>query len=147
MAKLECRATVYIATSKDGYIADKDGSVEWLNNCVPKLSEGEDCGKSLEDLLSSVDAIVMGRKTFESVIKLCQPIGPHPWPYRKTPLLVLTNNKEFKVPESLDTVSLGSGDPAAVMADLALRHGAKFSELPSLIDIYIFLYIWRRTFT
>lgn len=49
----------YIATSADGYIARKDGSVEWLDRPRPKGNY--DMGAFLE----SIDAIIWGRKTYE----------------------------------------------------------------------------------
>ena len=54
-------AVVYVAASVDGYIARADGSLDWLPNADP--DQGEDYGWS--DLMASIDAVVMGRETFE----------------------------------------------------------------------------------
>ena len=61
-------ASVFIATSIDGYIADADGGVDWLNDLqtTHPLPEGDDGGFGA--FVSSVDAIVMGRTTFETVL-------------------------------------------------------------------------------
>lgn len=73
---------VYIATSLDGFIADKDGGLDWLND-LPNPT-GSDYGFS--DFMGRVDAILMGRKTYEKVLSFdCD------WPYSKK-VFVLSNN-------------------------------------------------------
>ncbi|WP_411991908.1 dihydrofolate reductase family protein [Agarivorans sp. DSG3-1] len=79
---------VYIAVSLDGFIADKNGGLEWLES-VPN-PEGLDLGYNA--FIESIDALVMGRNTFEKVISFdCE------WPYRK-PVMVLSNSLK-KLPE------------------------------------------------
>lgn len=55
---------VYIGTSLDGYISAPDGSLDWLSY-VP-VPEGEDLG--FAEFMGRVDAVVMGRKTFETLL-------------------------------------------------------------------------------
>ena len=81
--------SVFIATSLDGYIADKNGGVDWLHS-VPN-PDNDDMGYI--DFTSNIDALVMGRSTFETVIGF-----DVPWPYNK-PVFVLSN-KMKKIPES-----------------------------------------------
>ncbi len=50
---------LYIAMSQDGFIADKQGSVDWLPQEAP---EGEDFG--FEEFLASIDVIAQGSRTF-----------------------------------------------------------------------------------
>ncbi len=57
---------LYIATSRDGFIADKNGSVDWL----PHPAEGEDVGFS--DFLASVDVIAQGSRTYEQSISFIE---------------------------------------------------------------------------
>lgn len=72
---------VFIASSLDGYIADKNGGLDWLE-IVPN-PENVDMGYNA--LIERVDAVVMGRKTFETVCNFdCE------WPYEK-PVFVLSN--------------------------------------------------------
>ena len=75
---------VFIATSADGFIADESGSVGWLNEENAKVTEGEDCGFAAH--MASVQCILMGRKSFESVLGF----GDDAWPYGEKPLVVLT---------------------------------------------------------
>ena len=75
---------VFIARSLDGYIADKNGGLDWLNS-VPN-PDHLDLG--YEKFIQSVDAIVMGRTSFETVCSF-----DVQWPY-KIPVFVLSNSLE-----------------------------------------------------
>jgi dihydrofolate reductase len=71
---------VYIAQSLDGFIATDDGGIEWLE-AIPN-PEGSDFGFS--EFISKVDALLMGRNTFEKVLSFGA------WPYA-IPVYVLSN--------------------------------------------------------
>lgn len=88
----EIKASVFIATSLDGYIARKDGSIDWLDKMNATISPGEDCGFS--KYIESVDVIVMGRNTFKQVLSF-----GGDWFY-SIPVVVLSHNK-IKIPEYL----------------------------------------------
>jgi dihydrofolate reductase len=64
------KVTLYIAASLDGYIARRDGGIEWLSILD---TEGEDFGYS--DFYESIDAIVLGSNTYEVGL------GFDEWPY------------------------------------------------------------------
>lgn len=74
------RNVVFIARSLDGYIADKNGEIDWLHT-IP-IPENLDMG--FVALMDRIEAIVMGRTTFETV---CSFEGA--WPYSK-PIFVLS---------------------------------------------------------
>ncbi|HNH07324.1 MAG TPA: dihydrofolate reductase family protein, partial [Leptospiraceae bacterium] len=74
--------SVFIAVSADGYIAGKDGALEWLS-AVSR--EGEDYGYL--EFFSTVDTLVMGRNTYEKVLSFGD------WPYEKKDCIVLTKEK------------------------------------------------------
>src|SRR5438094_671657 len=74
------KTSIYIATSLDGFIAGKDGSLDWLN--IVK-QEGEDYGYS--DFMGSVDCLLIGRNTYETVRSFNE------WPYEQKKVLVLTH--------------------------------------------------------
>ena len=80
---------VFIATSLDGYIADKNGGLDWLQS-IPNPNN-DDMG--YVEFTNGIDALVMGRTTFETVIGF-----DVPWPYNK-PVFVLSN-KLNEIPES-----------------------------------------------
>ncbi|MGC5702675.1 dihydrofolate reductase [Pseudomonas sp. NFXW11] len=80
---------VFIATSVDGFIARDDGSIDWL----PAGQPGEDYGYG--DFMASVDGIVMGRGTYDSVLAF------EPWPFAK-PVVVLSRSlAQQDVPQHL----------------------------------------------
>jgi len=54
---------VMIATSADGFIARKDGGVDWLDRPQPKGNYG------MGDFWKSIDTILWGRKTYELILK------------------------------------------------------------------------------
>lgn len=80
---------VYVATSLDGFIAASDGGVDWLME-VPN-PDGSDFG--FGEFMRGVDALVMGRNTFEMVL------GFGSWPYHK-PVFVLSSTLR-EIPETL----------------------------------------------
>ena len=79
------KASVFIATSLDGFIARRDGNLDWLDEANAVVPEGEDCG--FQAFTDSIDTLIMGRNTFEKVL----PFGQ--WPYGSTPVIVLSRNK------------------------------------------------------
>jgi dihydrofolate reductase len=78
-------ASVYIATSLDGFIAREDGSIDWLMEANTTVPAGEDCGYSA--FMSTVDVLIMGRRTYEQVATF------EPWPYEGRRVVVLTSRE------------------------------------------------------
>ena len=66
---------VFIAKSLDGYISDKNGGLDWLHS-IPN-PENNDMGYT--NFMKDIDAIIMGRSTFETVCNF-----DIDWPYQKT---------------------------------------------------------------
>lgn len=111
MATDQLTVSVFIGTSLDGFIARVDGSIDWLDSA--QELEGEDYG--YEAFMDSVDAVVMGRNSFETVLGF----GGE-WPYPK-PVVVLTS-RHLEVPSELaGKVSTLGGEPEAIVAELASR--------------------------
>ena len=105
-------ASVFIATSLDGFIARPDGRLDWL-----PVDGGEPHG--YDEFIATVDAIVIGRKTFETVLTF------DAWPYGTKPVVVLsTRPEELKAPEGAVCDAM-SGSPDEIVARLAeqgMRH-------------------------
>jgi dihydrofolate reductase len=100
------RCSVYIAASLDGFIARKDGSIDWL---ALVEREGEDYG--FKSFFGSIDTLVMGRKTYETAL------GFGSWPYPEKRCIVLTH----RAPESRH----GEEFHAGPLPDLLDRLGAE----------------------
>lgn len=94
------KASVFIAASLDGYIARKDGSLDWLPGADGNAAENEDYGYA--KFFDSIDLLVMGRNTYD-FIKNAAP----EWPYKKKRVVVLSRTL---APDNLpEGVSLASG--------------------------------------
>jgi dihydrofolate reductase len=102
---------VYIGTSLDGFIADREGGLEWLES-VPN-PDNEDFGWS--EFLGSIDAVVMGRNTFETILGFN--VG---WPY-PVPGFILSRSLK-NLPEGFeDKVAIISGTPEEITENLNSR--------------------------
>lgn len=105
------KCSVYMATSADGFIAKPDGDIEWLHRPEYAFSGGD--GLSYDEFISTVDALVMGRNTFEKVLTFGE------WPYENISVSVLSTG-ELNVPDHLRTkVKTDSGAPKELVARLA----------------------------
>lgn len=82
--------SVFIATSLDGFIADKDGGLDWLNS----IPNPENIDMGYNSFTNQIDAFVMGRITFETVCGF-----DIEWHYQK-PVFVLSNSLQ-EIPENL----------------------------------------------
>ena len=99
---------VFIATSLDGYIADDHGGIEWLH-AIPNPDQ-DDMG--YQAFISQIDAIVMGRATYEVVCSF----GIE-WPYTK-PVFVLSETLSDVQEAHRGKVTILSGTPSAVLAQI-----------------------------
>lgn len=77
---MAARFSVFIALSVDGYIARKDGGLDWLGRVE---MPNEDYGYA--EFMGSVDTLVMGRGTYDTVL------GFGDWPYDGKRVIVVTN--------------------------------------------------------
>jgi len=96
---------VFIATSKDNFIADKNGNIDWLHS-IPNPNQ-DDMG--YQEFMNGVDALLMGRNTFDTVSGF-----DIEWPYEK-PVFVLSNSLK-QIPDELSgKVELLKGDLNSVL--------------------------------
>ena len=101
------KCSVFIATSLDGLIAREDGGIDWLERANTLVPVGEDCGYA--QFMSTVDALVMGRATFEQA-------GRFPaWPYEEKPVYVLSGSMTQLPSGTPTTVRLLNAEPRAVV--------------------------------
>lgn len=105
---MNLRVSVYIATSLDGFIARKNGEIDWLTGG----ESSQDYGYA--EFISSIDQIVMGRNTYEKVLTFGR------WPYEKK-VIVLTGKDLSIPPELANSVELLSLTPRALTAELQRR--------------------------
>ena len=102
------KASVFIATSLDGFIARLDGGLDWL-----PAGGGEPHG--YDEFIATVDAIVIGRKTFETVLTFDD------WPYGTKRVIVLTSTPSaLKAPQGA-VCEMINGSPPEIVAHLASK--------------------------
>jgi dihydrofolate reductase len=118
-------ASVFIGTSVDGFIARVNGDLDFL-----PAGGGEPHG--YDEFMASVDALVIGRKTFDTVLAYPE------WPYGKKRVVVLSSRPlDFsRVREGV--VEQMSGAPAEIVSKLAGR-GVKHIYVDGGITIQAFL--------
>jgi len=117
-------ASVFIATSVDGFIARANGGLDWL----PQAPEEH----GYDAFIATVDALVIGRNTFETVLSF------DTWPYGAKPVFVLTT-RPLPVPTPAGAVvERMSGDPRAIVSQLAAR-GVRHIYVDGGITIQRFL--------
>jgi len=124
------KVSVYIATSLDGFIAGKDGDLDWLNRANATVPEGEDCG--YHAFMDSVDVLIMGRKTYEQVLSFGQ------WPYDETRVIVLSRNP-ITFPANLPRCVSHSSELPRALFDRLAAEGAKHLYVDGGITIQRFL--------
>ncbi|WP_319590256.1 dihydrofolate reductase family protein [uncultured Draconibacterium sp.] len=108
---MDTKIHLFIATSIDGYIADKNGGIDFLNS-VPN-PEHKDLGYNA--FIEKMDAIVMGRSTFETVLGF-----DIQWPYQ-LPVFVLSTSMS-KIPiELIGKVEIVNGNPAEITKQMNER--------------------------
>ena len=123
---------VFIASSLDGFIARPDGALDWLMQAQAGAPAGEDFGYA--DFMAGIDALVMGRKTFETVL------GFDTWPYGDRPVVVMSRQPTLQIPEALKpAVQHGRAGPASTLQVLA-RQGIRrvYLDGGELIQSFLF---------
>jgi dihydrofolate reductase len=103
----ESRVTIHMAASLDGFIARKDGSVDWLETS-DRYADGETLEPGfVEAFLKTIDCYVMGSRTYETALAFeAKGFG---WSYGDKPTFVLTRRS---LPRIRDSVQFHSGDLA-----------------------------------
>ena len=105
--------SVFVGASVDGFIARPDGGLDFLE-AGDGSETGESTGHGYEEFIADIDAIVMGRNTFDTVL------GFKSWPYGKRRVIVLSR-RALDLSGVQGTVEQMSGEPAEIVRQLAAR--------------------------
>ena len=107
MANSTSRVTIHMAASLDGFIARKDGRVDWLETSDEFTGGATLDPEFVAALLESIDCYVMGSRTYETALAFeARGLG---WAYANKPVFVLTSRV---LPSTRDTVEFYAGDLA-----------------------------------
>ena len=105
MTSAKSCVTIHMVASLDGFIARKDGRVDWLE--TSDTFEGGDTmtADAIAEFLRTIDCYVMGSRTYETALDFeAKGFG---WSYGDTPTFVLTTRE---LPKTRDTVTFCAGD-------------------------------------
>lgn len=100
------RASVFCAASLDGFLAGADDSLDWLDPYVE--------AHGYDEFMATVDAIVIGRRTFDVVL------GFGGWFYTKPVFVLSTTLKSLSLPKGA-VCELMAAEPQAVVSELERR--------------------------
>ena len=102
---------VFIATSLDGCIADKNGRIDWLHN----IPNPDNLDMGYTNFMQGIDAIVMGRNTFETVCSF-----DIDWPYT-VPVFVISTSLQC-IPEKFnDKAELVKGELSEIVKQIRTK--------------------------
>ena len=102
----------YIATSLDGYIADKNGSVSWLTG---DASDGQNYG-SYPKFIETIDTVILGYNTYHQIVT---ELSPNEWAYKGKKSYVLTHKKI----ENTDEIVFTDEDIGVLISNLKSEKG------------------------
>jgi dihydrofolate reductase len=107
---MNSRVTIHMVSSLDGFIARKDGSVDWLETSDEFVGGATMDPESVEAFLETIGCYVMGSRTYETALSFeGKGLG---WSYGDKPIFVLTHRE---LPRRRDTVEFYSGDLAQLV--------------------------------
>jgi dihydrofolate reductase len=113
------RVTIHMAASLDGYIARKDGGVDWLDTSDTFEGGQTMAPEAVAAFLRTIDCYVMGSRTYETALQFEEKgLG---WAYGDTPTYVLTSRP---LGRTRDSVHLHAGGLAALIARLKADFGS-----------------------
>ena len=95
--------TLHVVASLDGFIANKENTVAWMDSPGDVYENGVaegDTGIDGDDTIGSIDCFVLGSRTYEHALELG-------WPYGDTPTIVVTSRK---LPSNRTSVEFHSGE-------------------------------------
>ncbi|WP_376795470.1 dihydrofolate reductase family protein [Thermogemmatispora sp.] len=104
------KCSVYCGASLDGFIAGHGGDIEWLHR--PEYDDAGMTGLTYDRFIASVDAIIMGRHTFEKLLTF------NAWPY-KVPVIVLSTSLKDLPEHVRGKARLMVGSPEEIVRQLA----------------------------
>ncbi len=106
------RVTIHMVASLDGFIARRDGSVDWLET-ADQYASGVTMDKEfIEAFLASIDCYVMGSRTYETALGFeAKGFG---WSYGDKPTYVLTSRD---LPRTRASVHFHGGDLSALVRE------------------------------
>ena len=106
------KVILFIAMSLDGYIADQNGGVDWL--------QGQDSNQETKDIytefIQNIDTVIMGWNTYYQIVT---ELSPDQWIYSSLQSYVITHNQK----ESTENIQFVLQDPSDLIRELKQKEG------------------------
>src|SRR6187549_1130468 len=103
MESTNSRVTIHMVASLDGFIARKDGGVDWLETSDEFAGGDTMDPEFVAAFLKTIDCYVMGSRTYETALRFeSRGLG---WAYGDKPTFVLTSRELPRVRESVEFYS------------------------------------------
>jgi len=102
--------TIHMAASLDGFVARRDGSVDWLETTDQYVGGETLSSEQVSQFLATIDCYVMGSRTYETALAFER--KGFGWSYGDKPTFVLTSRR---LPKLRDTIEFYSGDLAELL--------------------------------
>lgn len=106
------KVTLFIAMSLDGYIADSQGKVEWLEG----QSEDIENVDSYSEFIKEIDTVIMGWNTYHQIVT---ELSPDQWVYEDLTTYVITH----RVGDSTEKIRFADTKPAVLVKRLRQENG------------------------
>lgn len=106
------KTILFIAMSLDGYIADNQGKVDWLDG---QDNDGENID-TYSEFIKNIDTILMGWNTYHQIVT---ELSPNEWVYRDFLTYVITHNKNV----SSEKIRFTNTNPAELIKSLKEENG------------------------
>jgi dihydrofolate reductase len=112
MANTNARVTIHMVASLDGFIARRDGRVDWLETQDKFEGGATITPEFVQEFLKTIDCYVMGSRTYETALAFeAKGFG---WSYGDKPTFVLTSRE---LPKTRESVQFYSGDLTRLVND------------------------------
>jgi dihydrofolate reductase len=151
MEHAKARVTIHMVASLDGFIARKDGSVDWLETSDSFAGGDTMTPEFVAEFLRTIDCYVMGSRTYETALNFeAKGLG---WSYGDKPTFVLTSRDLRKTRKTVEFYSgelerlvderlkpnfrsiwfVGGGEVSGACLRLGLADEVRYSIVPILI--------------
>ncbi|MCF2857750.1 dihydrofolate reductase family protein [Pseudoalteromonas sp. SMS1] len=124
---MKTKNTVYLAQSLDGFIADEHGGIDWLS----AIDNPQHSDLGFADFMSDIDALVMGRNTFEQVLSFGQ------WPYDKPVYVVSHSLSKLPVQSQGKAYLIRASEEELVSQMSQLGHNRLYIDGGKLVQNFI----------
>ena len=105
------KISLFIAMSLDGYIADREGGVDWL------VGQGDEDGMDVySDFVKDIDTVIMGRNTYDQIVT---ELSPDVWVYDHLTTYVVTHHPQI----ASDRIRFTSESPVELARRLREEEG------------------------